>query len=219
MHFQKILIAAASIIAATNSLASPTLIKDSIGEIQGATGIEFNGATYNVSFSITPQGGFNPSNQSWANDATNALISQVLTDLPPLGPTEGIDSPYRAYYKHRTAGCYGFSDCTIATAYGAHELEPGFLAIDYVGATYSATLSTVELSAFNGSIPVGVETEHWYGNNFTWANWTLTTPTPTVPEPDAIYLAFAGVGILALTRKQHSKIRIMVTLANVNKKP
>ncbi|MDH4185799.1 MAG: PEP-CTERM sorting domain-containing protein [Nitrospira sp.] len=173
-----------------------TLQIDANGILTGATGVNVNGAFYDVQFSGgTCAALFNGCDQASDlvfTDATTAflasaaLASQVFLDVP-----EGAFDSQPLL----TNGCNvsSFLDCQITTPYGPYTLfgvqrVSSYMFGNYPGIDYYAS----------GAIDVDktIDSVHQPYHGATWAIWRLEVAS--VPEPGSLSLLVLGLGLLAL---------------------
>lgn len=172
--FRNILLAGGLLLGMqTAAHAGPILVVTN-GILMGAQGVQFDGHTYDVSFSdARPTTGnlgfFNFDDSYAAADALDRLVFQGLYDTSP----------------GRTNGCSNPLSCLVVTAY-----DFSFLGVHGVGFTNTSTRYVDPI------IPYIVVGNAANGAGVTYAHWSLQEERQAVPEPSSLLLA--GIGVAAM---------------------
>jgi hypothetical protein len=179
------------------SRVSAATLTVSGGILTGATNVDVAGAFYDVAFiggtcaavftgCDDPATDFAFTTQAAAVAAAQALIDQVLLDVPGLGNFDSIPS--------LTSGCTLATHCSVVTPYG---LSGIFL---LGGAALNQLNTDVDVTA-----PISALNSDFSGA-YTLARWTPSPAAPTpVPEPASLTLLGVGLAGAAAARRRRRK--------------
>lgn len=198
-------LAAALSLSLMTGAHAATLNVNSAGTLLGASGVMVGSKSYNVVFvegtCLSTFGGcdqasdFLFTSSTDANAASQALLDQVLIDVPAQG--YAFDSS-----PEKTFGCSSTARC--------NPLTPMYLygSGSYVFVSYADNESAAPVDAYWKPDNVAQVGEPVTLNTasqpiLVWAVWSETPATPTVPVPAAAWLFGSGlVGLAGLSRRK-----------------
>jgi hypothetical protein len=193
MKLIKKTIIAGVIALATSNVATAAVVLNtaSDGTLLGASGVNVGGVLYDVTFG---DGTFDSSaitsftTMAGAEAASNALLAQVL-----IGDYDSL--------ARLTNGCFNSEFCSIETPFKLIGLDR-IQTFTTVNGNDISTLDEVATGSYFYFL--GANTNGFSG--LTMARWALNGPVSVVPEPETYAMMLAGLGFIALRRKQMAAV-------------